>query len=331
MEEYSQEEYYDEAEDPPAPPPRATIRVVKRPFLPSRGGNPNPRGLSPVGAKAGPAPKRVEEEEEESVQERGKNYYQAEERPREEGKEDRNGYKTGAETDGEYNRMGGRYDTARGAQIRRPSVHEEEEEEEKSKQGKNEDPFEDGLAGWEAAVEQFSSPAQGNEGSNVQTAAYRGKGRLTENPIYGTGFKNQEEIQENPSGPGQSFRVKQRLNEVTHRLQDIPESEYDVTLNDALTPTLNQETSLPSGFVLPLHRQIGRDAVLQSSESNYKVSRPVNQQQKPFVANSPFLPAVNGDRLRTVYYRTGPETIQVGGGQYRPQRGGLSWQDYTGY
>lgn len=319
MEEYSQEEYYDEAEDPPSPPPRATIRVVKRPFLPSRGGNPNPRGLSPVGVKAS-APKRLVEQEEE------------EESAREE-KDGRNaGYK---ETEIRKEVIASQYDgvVARGReQTRRPgqekTTHGGDDgfaskgQEERGNVGA----FEEGLGGW--PVEEL-----------VQAGGqYRGKGRVaspgSENPspVYGSGFKNGEEIQENPTGPQSFSKAKQRLNEVTHRLQDIPESEYDVTLNDALTPTLNQEASLPSGFVLPLHRQIGRDAILQSSESNYKVSRPVDH-QKSFVPHPQFLSPVNtggNDRLRTVYYRT-PDTIQIGGTQYRPQRGGLSWQDYTGY
>lgn len=361
MEEYSQEEYYDEAEDPPSPPPRATIRVVKRPFLPSRGGNPNPRGLSPVGAKAA-APKRLMEEEEEeeeeksserAAQERGRNYHvhhqTAEESSRElesrGGEKENVGYKK-VETE-IRDEHGSQYDlVARGGQMRRPGTQEKTHRGEdglrsaddglargsKGQQEGGVGAFEEGLGGgW--AAEEFSSPAQ----SSVQS--YRGKGGRvaspgSENPVYG--FKNQEEIQENPTGPQSFSKVKQRLNEVTHRLQDIPESEYDVTLNDALTPTLNQETSLPSGFVLPLHRQLGRDAILQSSESNYKVSRPVisdHQHQKSFVPNPQYLSAVDAggnDRLRAVYYRT-PETIQIGGTQYRPQRGGLSWQDYTGY
>ena len=142
------------------------------------------------------------------------------------------------------------------------------------------------------------------------------------------------DIQDQPSGPG-NYRSKQRLNEVT-RLQDIPESEYDVTLNEALTPTLNQETSFPSSFTLPVHRQFGRDAILQPSENSYKISRPVQQQQqqrKSFVPSQPFIPATpiarsTIDRPKTFYYRI-PETVQISENQYRQQRG--PWHDYTRY
>ncbi|XP_043262426.1 zinc finger CCCH domain-containing protein 13-like isoform X2 [Colletes gigas] len=341
LEEYSQD-YYDEPEDPPAPPPRTAVRIVKRPFLPSRGGNPNPRGLSSVGSKA-TTPRRDEDRptERTTVQERQKNYYEnppeshQESKAQQEEKETYDAYKTvQAETQREHRPE--EYDTsiARPA-IRRPVDRQREEEPQKvmedayvreSKHGQQEDrrDFDEGLAKWPS--EDYSSEGT----AQASSSSLRNKGRLTasENPnVYGSTFKT-EENQEHPSGPG-SFRVKQKINEVTHRLQDIPESEYDVTLNDALTPTLNQEPNLPSGFVLPLHRQVGRDAILQSSENNYKVSRPVNQQQqKPFVPSPQFLPTSNNDRLRTVYYRSS-DPIQISGTQYRPQRG--PWHDYTGY
>ncbi|CAL7941388.1 unnamed protein product [Xylocopa violacea] len=354
VEEYSQE-YYDEPEDPPAPPPRTAVRIVKRPFLPSRGGNPNPRGLSPVGVKA-TTPKREEEKptERTAVQERPKNYYlhESQENAREsnqetkvqppEEKETYDPYKT-VQIEKQHEHRSEDYDTSIARpQVRRPIDRQRDGEAQKSiedtfvrgtvKYGHSDDRqnYDEGSDKWPG--DDYSSPAQGNDG-NVQAtgSSQRNKGRLTvnENPnVYGSTFKN-DEAQEQSTGP-QSFRVKQRLNEVTHRLQDIPESEYDVTLNDALTPTLNQEANLPSGFVLPLHRQLGRDTVLQPSENSYKVSRTVNQQQqKAFVPSPQFLPAVsNNDRLRNVYYRT-PEAIQISGAQYRTQRG--PWHDYTGY
>ncbi|KAI4495827.1 hypothetical protein M0802_008233 [Mischocyttarus mexicanus] len=359
-EEYSSE-YYDEPEDPPIPPPRTTVRIVKRPFLPSRGGVPNPRGLSPVGTKAS---RREEDRSTERTnlqqhEENHKSYYVpdqeskriiSQDNKREEEKQAYDAYKV-IQSDLQQKQRQEDYDVTIARPIlRRPVERQREEEETKplelnpiSKTPSTES-YEEIQKTLDLGVptinnkwstEEFVSNKESNDGiiPTSSGSPVRSKSRqpVTEtSSLYSSTYKD-EDIHEQPSGPS-SYRVKQRINEVTHKLQDIPDSEYDVTLNDALTPTLNQETNLPSGFVLPLHRQLSRDTVLQPSEDNYKITRPIGQQQqqKPFVPSPQYDPApgVQNDRQRTVYYRT-PESIPYSGQHYRQQSG--PWQDYTGY
>lgn len=372
--EYSSE-YYDETEETTtaATSPKPSVRVVKRPFLPSRGGNPNPRGLLPVGSKATTSSRRDEyvspfktvkpqdvvtsnyrdlEKPKERLTEHhqdnkdrnqqyhdnkdrnqhyqenkdvNQQYQEDKERVRHRYHEDKNksednkrqydNYKLG-EVDIQPKQQQDEYE------IARPNTHRPEIEPLR----KRPDVPEKSTPNWaDYRVHEETNEATG-QGLPLTSAVpqFRGNHRhlQTENPnLYSSSYKNDE--------------VKQRINEVTHKLQDIPESEYDVTLNEALTPSLNQESNLPSGFALPLHRQQGRDTILQSSENNYKFSRPLNQQQpqqKTFLPSQQFVPSAgigrnDNERPKPVYYRN-PE-IQISGVQYRQQRG--PWQDYTGF
>lgn len=373
-------EYYDDIEEPaivPIPPPKPTVRVTKRPFLPSRGGNPNPRGLSPVGSKALPFPRRdetpviktyikpqtttvsyVNEENTKAYQED----YQNKPRPY----DNKQTYNNNNNNNNYKNLQQQSELVAQKPQhvndnYERPASRRPETEVPKRRPEVSEVPHKS-TQNWSP---DYGVNEQNNEANNNNQGyepPSRGSVRHSQNDnsnVYSSTYKT-DDVHEQLNVNHNNFKAKQKFNEVTHHnLQDIPDSEYDVTLNEALTPNLSQEPSLPSGFVLPLHRQFNRDALLQPSENSYKYSRPVSQQQKQQQQQSPqqqqqhhqqsqvqqqqpqqntFVPSTqfsqtssisrNSDATKTVYFRT-PETIQISGSQYRQQRG--HWADYTGF
>ncbi|XP_051172744.1 trichohyalin isoform X2 [Leptopilina boulardi] len=414
-------EYYDEEESAPTLPPRTPVRIVKRPFLPSRGGNPNPRGLLPVGSKAPGAKEESDREEKSKSRWENKTLYnaykviQTEKRPEdlrrpEEIQETHRRPDETVQKINEYRRpeeLPKRTEDSeqrpqeilqrrpeevllrrpdellprrqeellrRPEEIRRPEDSDLGQKRLNQIQRRPEDHqrfLEEQQRRLEEEQRRLEEHQRRPEELNPRRPDERQKrpelhqGRLQEPPqqerttqswnyhqnqlptspalvrnnnprVIPVTEQNHFDIHDQPTGPG-NFRAKQKLNEVT-RLQDIPESEYDVTLNEALTPSLNQETNLPSGFVLPLHRQqLGRDTILQPSENTYKFSRPI-QQHKSFVPSPSFLPQLtrnnnnnnnnNNDRQKTVYF-SNPDSVHISGNQYRPQRG--HWQDFTGF
>lgn len=268
----SSSEYYDEPEELPASSPRTTLRIVKRPFLPSRGGNPNPRGLKQVGSRVESRP----DEERSSVRFSSRINSQ--------------------EDNAEYSGRKQPYDAYRTVKsdVRLPEGESADEEVEARPQSRR--------------LQKEDSPSDLQEDANREESA---------SPDVVTTDA------ESSRGPSPD----RRPDDAVHRLQDIPESEYDVTLNDALTPTLTQESNLPSGFILPLHRRPEVDTNLQSSQRNYLFTRPtesVAQSKLPQTSgsNSFHVPSMV-ERSRTTFPRQG--SVFAPGNQEAP------WQGYIEY
>jgi hypothetical protein len=348
-------EYYDEIEETatiPLTSLRPAVRVIKRPFLPSRGGNINPRGLLPVGSKA-----QVSIREENPLKHNIKlhtttvsSFNDQDEKNNK--KQTYNNYKNAQQSEvtqkQQNQQITDNYELSGSkSAIHVPDINipkTQTEIQSSSIPHKT-------ISSWTTDYKTKEQNNEANTQENKQQA--RNNIRIAENDnsnIYSSFYKN-DDLQEQLSLNG-NFKVKQKINEVTHHnLQDIPENEYDVTLNEALTPNISQEQSIPSGFVLPLHRQFGRDAILQSSENTYKFSIPLNhqhQQQKHLLQHTQlqhqmeqqttFEPSAllvkssesvkNIDRDQAAYFRI-PDTIQINESQYREQK--THWDDYTGF
>ncbi|KAK0175366.1 hypothetical protein PV327_009120 [Microctonus hyperodae] len=340
----SEDEYYDEPEYSPPSSPRTAVRIVKRPFLPSRGGNSNPRGLSLVGNKAPKSNRNNNTSSDNSSRnspienDNDDEYYRVSEkilhRPNlSDEKRGYNAYKI-ISSDMQHKQQ---IDFNANSNQRRPIALQDDNI------NNNDDDLKPKIPWNGEEVRVNLSSTFNNENRGVANENNRDNYDST----YTT-----EPSQKETNKAAIGSAIKQRINEVTHQLEDIPESEYDVTLNEALTPSLHQESTLPSGFILPIQRHQNRDPVLQSSENNYRVSRPYSNphqhqsqaqlqhhQQNGFIPSTQFVPLIrignsnnnNDERSGSVQYYKTPTVHVPGPGSHSRQSGRGPWHDYTGY
>ncbi|XP_046622841.1 zinc finger CCCH domain-containing protein 13-like [Neodiprion virginianus] len=316
-------EYYDEPEEVPVSSPRTTLRVVKRPFLPSRGGNPNPRGLKQVGLRVEPRSDEIK-----SSSRQTSDFDSAQNQPISREHSSSSGARssrlnTGDETifgttgDRDYSPRRQPYDAYRTIQS---DVRQRQGEDLPIEAGIATRPQSRRLQKDDSITDEKDSPRSQDE----EEFAHRQFDQR-----FPASRNDGEQFNAPPRQDSSVTLQSRNPDDVENQLQDIPESEYDVALNDALPPTLNKESNLPSGFVLPLHRQLERDTNLQSSQRNYLLTRPaepvvqVKSSSSQGSSSYPVPPSIA--RARATFPRPPPGAVFAPGHPQAP------WQGYDEY